>query len=224
MSWATLTQPVVWITPSQWSHRHSYQELSRIDRNSDHHLLYKFSLIQAFRSLVPTTWIPGVWSDSSDYGHRWKQAGPSKLVHFACCSHFFSIGRIIKQNERMSRLDKDAINCAGLQVEMANELCLASPWDKLNQKYKSEGDMRFQAFTSSMGKIYSVLTNAFSLQNSMAFKVVKMFHIRSYILSIDCHSSGPHTVHLMGMILFQPNISVFFARENSSHSSSDIRW
>lgn len=89
----------------------------------------------------------------------------------------------------MSMLSKDIIDCAGLQAEVVNELCVGLSMGQINQKYKREWDIRVKACTSSIGKIYSALTDKFSLQNSMAFKVVKTLQTKSYFLSVNCQSN-----------------------------------
>ena len=99
---------------------------------------------------------------------------------------------------------------------------LAYPWAKLNQKYKREWDIRVQASTSSIGMIYSALTDKFSLQNSVAFKVVKTLQTKIYFMSVNCQISEPDAVHLMGMILFQANVISFLVGESPTHSPSDI--
>lgn len=104
----------------------------------------------------------------------------------------------------MSMLSKDIIDCAGLQAEVVNELCVGLSMGQINQKYKREWDIRVKACTSSIGKIYSALTDKFSLQNSMAFKVVKTLQTKSYFLSVNCQSNDLDPVHEMKLYWTTP--------------------
>ena len=77
--------------------------------------------------------------------------------------------------------------------------------------------IKSQLSCTCIGKIYLVLTNKFSLQNSMTFKVVKMLQTKCYLFVVNCHSSEPNTVHpLLTLLIAQKMLFAQLARINDS--------